>query len=326
MTNLNTTFILNGGAGRIINAIPALEKYEKLNPHDDFRIIVHGWESLFWSHPTLQARTFGANQKGNFDLFFKNSKVVVPEPYVNNNFFNQKINLTEAFDEEINHTQDHSDLNYNCLHISNHEKLKSLQFIENLKQEKKKRRVVVFQPFGSSAEISDHKVTDRSNRSFQSADYFKIVQALSNDAVILYASMPEFRRQNDTISVSFDNIEPYHRSLLCMIYHCDYFIGCCSVGQHVARAFNKPGLVAMGGTHEINFSYPDHFTIFRKPNMKHHYVPWRLSDVDCEFADRANEGLMDFSDSEIDQIIKIAKQNITRNTVEKSGDIEVNYA
>jgi len=32
---MNTTFLLNGGAGRIITAIPALEKNQKLNPADD---------------------------------------------------------------------------------------------------------------------------------------------------------------------------------------------------------------------------------------------------------------------------------------------------
>lgn len=326
MTELNTTFIINGGAGRVISAIPALEKYEKLNSNDDFRIIVQGWESVFWSHPTLQARTFGANQKGNFDQFFKKSRVVCPEPYINHNFFNQQINLIEAFDEEINQTTDHSDLNYNCLHLSEYEKSKSLEYIEQLKKEKKKRKIVVFQPFGSAAEISNSKVIDRSNRSFQLADYYKIVQSLSNDAIVLFASMPEFRQANDTLSISFDHMQPYHRMLMCMIYHCDYFVGCCSLGQHIARAFNKPGLIAMGGTNEVNFSYPKHFTIYRKPNTTPQYVPWRLSEIDCEFADRANDGLMNFTENELNQIIKIIKQNIGSSTTQKSGDMEVNYA
>ena len=322
---MNTTFIIDGGAGRVINAIPALEKYARLNPDDDFKVIVQGWESVFWSHPILQSKVFGANQKGNFDRFFRDSKVHHPEPYQNNNFFNQRINLVEAFDEEINKTEDHDDLNYECLHLSQYEKEKTLDFIEHLKKEKKKRRVVVFQPFGSGAEIVNGKVIDSSNRSFTLSDYYKIVQALSNDAVVLYASMPEFRQINDTISIIFDHMQPYHRTLMCMIYHCDYFIGCCSVGQHIARAFSKPGLVVMGGTDETNFSYPDHFEIYRKPNTKPQYVPWRLSDIDCDFANRANDGLMMFNDTEINEIISKVKLKIGSSTVEKSGDVEVKY-
>lgn len=307
---MNTVFIIDGGAGRVINCIPALEKYEKLNPNDDFKVIVNGWEQVFWSHPTLQSRTFGSNQKGNFGSLIKNAKVIAPEPYHNNNFFNQRINLAEAFDEIINNTENHDDLNYNCLHLTDYEIAKSAELVETIKLQKKKKKLILFQPFGSGAELSGNKVIDRSNRSFQASDYFKIVQTLSNDAAIVYASMPEFKSPLDNISVTFDNMIPYHRSLMCMTYHCDYFIGCCSIGQHVARAFNKPGLVAMGGTSENNFSYPNHFKIFRKPNRKNSYVPWRLSEADCEFADRDNDGIMNFTTEELNSMIKLVRSDI----------------
>jgi hypothetical protein len=322
---MNTTFIINGGAGRVVSSIPALEKYYKLNPNDNFTVLVQGWESLFWSHPILQTKVFSSNQKGNFDRYIKNSKVVCPEPYHNTDFFNQKINMTQAFDQEINQTKDHSNLNYQCLHLSEYEIAKSADHIEKLKSQKKKRKIVVFQPFGSGAEIADKQVIDRSNRSFQSKAYYKIVQSLMNDCIVLYASLPEFRQANDTFSITFDEMQTYHRMLMCMIYHCDYFIGCCSVGQHVARAFLKPGLVCMGGTSEYNFSYPDHFSIYRKRNTTPTYVPWRLSDIDCEFADRQNNGLMSFDDKELNEIIKIIKQGVGLLTVEKSGDVEVSY-
>lgn len=325
MNKLNTTFIITGGAGRVINAIPALEKYEKLNPKDDFKIIIHGWESVFWSHPTLQKRVFGAHQKGNFENIIKNSKVVSPEPYTKHNFFNQKANLIEAFDEEINQTDDHSDLNLNCLHLSNYEIAKYHEVVENYKNTKKKRKVVVFQPFGSATEIIERQPVDKSNRSFELKDYFKIVQSLSNDAVVLYASSPQFRHPNDTMSISFDEVQPYHRTLMGLIYHCDYYVGCCSVGQHIARAFNKPGLIALGGTNERNFSYPEHFNIFRKKDRVAAYTPWRLSEVDCEFSDRENDGLMKFDDKEVGEMIQIIKSNIGSSTTEKIGDTEMKY-
>lgn len=314
---MNTTFIIDGGAGRVINSIPALEKYYYLNPEDDFKVIVHGWESVFWSHPILQKRVFGSNQKGNFEHIIKGTKIVSPEPYRNHRFFNQQINLVEAFDDEINKTTDHSDLNYNCLHLSVTEIAKSKEHIENVKNQQRKNKMVIFQPFGSSAELINKQPFDRTNRSFESSDYFKIVQSLSSDAIVFYASLPMFRHPNDNISLSFDEFGSYHRTLMCLIYHCDYYIGCCSVGQHVARAFGKSGLIAMGGTNEINFSYPNHFTIYRRKNMEPKYIPWRLSDVDCEFADRENEGLMRFSDDELKEIISMIKKNINSSNTDR---------
>lgn len=322
---MNTTFIIDGGAGRVINSIPALEKYEKLNPEDDFKIIVHGWESVFWSNSKLQKRVFGSHQKGNFEHIIKFNKIVSPEPYRNHRFFNQQINLVEAFDEEINNTINHDDLNYSCLYLAKSEIIRSKEHVETVKSQQKKNKMIVFQPFGSSAELIGNQVIDKSNRSMEIDDYFKIVKFLSNDAVIFYASLPQFRHKSDNISISFDEMPSYHRTLMCLIYHCDYYLGCCSVGQHVARAFGKPGLIAMGGTNEINFSYPNHFTIYRKKNIEPKYIPWRLSDVDCEFADRENEGLMKFTDTELNEIISIVKQNIGSSSTEKFGNSIATY-
>ena len=38
---MTTVFIIDGGAGRAIAAIPALLKYHRLNPKKDFRILIH---------------------------------------------------------------------------------------------------------------------------------------------------------------------------------------------------------------------------------------------------------------------------------------------
>ena len=103
--------MIDGGAGRVICAIPALLKYNKLNPKSNWNIILNGWQELFWSIPALQARTFSSEQKGIFDLVFKDAdEVITPEPYKIPDYYNQKISLAEAFDRQINNTTDHSDL------------------------------------------------------------------------------------------------------------------------------------------------------------------------------------------------------------------------
>ena len=38
----HTVFHIDGGAGRVIAAIPALLKFHKNNPNDDFKVLVGG--------------------------------------------------------------------------------------------------------------------------------------------------------------------------------------------------------------------------------------------------------------------------------------------
>jgi hypothetical protein len=141
---MNTTFIIDGGAGRLITAIPALEKYAINNPNDDFRILTAAWESLYWAHPVLQNRAFNINQKGVFDLHMKDRRVVHPEPYQVNGYYNQKKHLIECFDQIINNTDDHSDLDKPNLYITTQENLAAQSLIADAKQKKVKRKFWFF--------------------------------------------------------------------------------------------------------------------------------------------------------------------------------------
>ena len=78
----------------------------------------------------------------------------------------------------------------------------------------------------------------------------------------------------------------------------DYFIGCDSVGQHIARALNKPGAVIMGSTFAINTTYPNYFKIIERDTPKV-YSPIRISGLESHLADRFNESTVEFTDEEI---------------------------
>jgi len=301
---MNTTFIINGGAGRVISAIPALEKYAKLNPEDDFKVLIHGWELLFWSHPLLQNRSFSIGQKGAFDLFIKNSRVVCPEPYYIHGYYNQKLSMAEAFDEEINKTNDHSDLKPPKLYISNLEKETVRRMIAEKKVELNKKKVVVVQPYGSGIAVANGRPHDSSHRSLDVDDYLKLVQKINKDVLVVYFGPSGFRHPGDKVSLDLNAVNADLRMYLAFISECDYFVGCDSVGQHMARAMNKRGIVIMGSTDEINVSYPDYFKIYRN-GMQPVYSPIRLTGTDCEFADRMNDGIMKFTDKHIDEIAKI---------------------
>jgi hypothetical protein len=303
----STTFLISGGAGRIICAVPALEKYQKLNPNDDFKILIHGWETLLWSHPTLQKRTFSSLQKGHFDLI-KDTKILAPEPYYVHGYYNQKLSMTEAFDEIINNTADHSDLPEPMLYVNEYEKLKMQEIINNYKMQTGKKKVLVFQPYGSATEIVNNTVIDHTNRSLRQEDYYNIVRQLSNDFLIIYFGEQRFRHPQDFTSINMEATQDL-RVWLSMISECDYFLGVDSVGQHMARALNKKGLVLMGSTFEKNISYPDHFKFYRNKNKNPVYVPIRLVDFDGMFLNRENDGILNFNEFQIREIVNMVKSD-----------------
>ena len=91
-------FSIDGGAGRAICAIPALEKYARLNPEEDWNIIIGGWDALYFGNPLLQERTYSMDVKGIFNNLIKDNQIVHPEPYTRWEYYNQQCSLAEAFE------------------------------------------------------------------------------------------------------------------------------------------------------------------------------------------------------------------------------------
>lgn len=311
--DMKKTFVINGGAGRVISAIPALEKYARLNPENDFNVVVHGWESLYWSHPLLQNRTYGIHNKGIFEQVFKPTETVCPEPYFLHGYYNQKLSMAEAFDHQINQTDDHSDLEKPNLFISSLERNSARRIIARAREEKKKSYSVVVQPYGSTMQIMNDRPYDNSQRSMDVDQYLELVKRLSEYAVVYYFGPPELRHPLDEYTESLKDFNPDLRMFMSLISESDYFVGCDSVGQHMARAFNKPGTILMGSTFEKNVSYPDHFNIFRKKGQEPVYNPIRFGGVDSDLVDRLNDEIMILPEKELNEFIGFICTDITVN-------------
>lgn len=291
----------------MVCAVPALVKYAESHPEDKFTVLVHGWESLYWSHPVLQDRTFSIGQKGVFEQYIKNNRVVCAEPYYVKGYYNQQLSMAEAFDQEINQTDDHTDLKPPKLYLSTLEILSARRILQEKKTEQNKHKVLVIQPYGSGMTMVNNRPYDNSHRSMDVDDYLGLVTRLTQtnkDLLVVYFGQKEFRHPADSISLNMDIPGADLRLFLALIHECDYFVGCDSVGQHMARALDKPGLVLMGSTHETNVSYPDHFRIYRNGRTPV-YSPVRLTGIDCEFADRMNDGIMKFDGDHLDMISQI---------------------
>ena len=302
-------FYIDGGAGRAVCAIPALEKYVKNHPDEDVKILISGWDNLLWGNTLLQDITFNPDTKGIFDLFIKDADVIItPEPYRVPDYFNQKISLAQAFDREINNTTDHSDLGPINLYLTKAEEKAAANFLADIQAQQKKSKTLVIQPFGRAARVDRGDVIDDSSRGFDSTTYLKLVKKLSTKYnLFLFAEKP-FHLPEDIYTMK---PEMDLRMWMALIEACDYFVGCDSVGQHFARAFNKPGSVIIGSTYPINVSYPDWFQIIENDKAKK-YSPIRICGLDSHLADRYNDKCFDFTDDELNQVFMAIVNDIEK--------------
>lgn len=303
-------FYIDGGAGRVICALPALLKYIKKNPDHDVKILIGGWDNLVWGNRELQDITYNPDTKGVFDTVIKDCDIIVsPEPYRLPGYFKQELSLAEAFDVEINNTNDHSDIGIPPLYLSKAEEKAASNVIADVRQQQQKSITIVIQPYGRSARSDRGEVIDDSSRGLDSYTYLKLVKKLSTKYNLILFAEKETHSAQDTFTFK---PELDLRMWSAVIEACDYFVGVDSVGQHMARAFNKPGTVILGSTFAKNVSYPDWFNIIDKCPEDKKYSPIRISGFDSHMADRYNDKLMDFTDGEIDEIFMSIVKDIEK--------------
>jgi hypothetical protein len=287
-------FFINGGAGRVICSIPALEKYAQESGDENFIIVCEGGTDFYKGHPTLYGRVYDNWHKNLFEDKLINMDLVTPEPYRVWEYYNQKCNLSQAFDIAINN-KGVRDLPKPTLKISINEKLPAKQVIKEVKEKTGKEKTVVFQPFGRGTMVTDDGfVTDPSGRSFEAIHTINIVKNLQKEgfAVIIMSEFGiDFQKHGCKDPVALPQNVPI-RTWAAIIDEADIFLGCDSVGQHIAYSQGKPSVVVVGSTFKENISYPDcdYFNVLDMGGTARKYSPIRIT-VD-EVADRTNEGIM----------------------------------
>ena len=297
---MNKAFFINGGAGRVLCSIPALEKYAET--HDDFIIVAESWGELYLCCPNLREHVYPMGHKGLFEEKLLDKEIVSPEPYRVNQYFNQKCNLIQAFDIIINDLDEPRELPKIKLDISKEDQITGYNIITEVRQNLEKEKVVVFQPFGQGSKVSGNFIYDSSGRSFEVSNVIQIIERLKEKYGVILMSdidIPGWTQMGVA--------KPKEIGLngwAGVINGADYFLGCDSVGQHFAHAVNTPACVVIGSTFPENISYPQssNFNIIDNGKGKRKYSPIRITfNIDC---DRNNESLMVMEERQIDDIVK----------------------
>lgn len=291
---MSTIIVIDGGIGRVVTAIPALLKYHKNHSNEEWYVMVHGWDSVFWGFPELQERTFNPNDKSIFkDYFWNATKIIKPEPYSVPGYYKNEISLREAFDIEINGSTN-SDLPEMQLKLSMTEIRNGHRVIAEAKNHQKKKKTIVIQPYGSTALMCPLEIFDDSLRSIPQKMYLTLVNKLSKDYNIIYMGAKEF---HDNISYKPEP-DPSLRDWAGVIKAADYFIGCDSCGQHFAKALQKPTSVLIAGTDKNNVSYPNEFHMIER-DVPYYPSPMRICSFDSNLATRLNQSRIEFTEEEM---------------------------
>jgi hypothetical protein len=306
---MKKVFFINGGAGRVIASIPALEESEKRG--ELAGIVCEGGMEFYMGHPTLQNKAWDVNHKGLFDTLVKDNLCVSPEPYRDHAYYNQKSSLQQSFWWEI--LGERTEVNRRpAIALNKQEEMTAMDILSQVRNQHKKEKTIVLQPFGRSSQMASGVVYDGSSRSIEQSTFIELIADLSKDFNIVY--MGEHKLEVVNLPIFQPNDIMPLRVWAAVIESADYFIGCDSVGQHIAYSFNKPGTVVCGSTFPINTTYPEHFNIVEKKGFDRVYSPIRIAGFGSEEADRLNDMCMDFSKEELKEIISGIRAHIKKTT------------
>lgn len=290
-------FFINGGAGRMITSVPALELYEKESEDKEFIIVCEGGTDVFKGHPTLDSRTYDIWHKGLFKDYLKNREIISTEPYRVWEYYNQQCSIAQAFDIQINN-KGIRELPKPTFRLSKDELLNGRQVVSEVKKKLKKEKLIVLQPFGRGIEYIDETLVDRTARSFELKDVKSIIKKLQENgfAVIL---MSEFKIDLTDAKLKDEVAMPESvnfRVWAAIIKYADHFLGCDSLGQHLSYIMETPSTVVTGSTYPINVSYPDckYFDVLDMGEVSREYSPIRI--LPDERVDRLNENIMSMND------------------------------
>ena len=313
-TTRSKAFFMNGGAGRVICSIPALEKYAEESGDKDFIIVCEGGTEFYKGHPLLDSKAYDSWQKNIFQDKLKNMDLISPEPYRVWEYFNQKCSLAQAFDIEINNASVR-ELPLPSLMLSREEQLSGKKIINEVKTALKKDKTVVFQPFGRGIGDQNGTLSDPSGRSVEHDSVINLIQKLQKDdwGVIL---MSELKIDTKQTELQEDIAQPEGATLrdwAAIIAGADLFLGCDSVGQHISHSLDVPTVSILGSTYPINVSYPetDRFKVIDLGEGGRQYSPIRI--VQDESVDRANERLM-YMTPEIEDFVIEETKNLYKTT------------
>ena len=247
--------------------------------------------------------------------------IVTTEPYRIWEYYNQKCNLSQAFDIQINN-KGIRNLPKPKLKLSRNESINAKFLVEEVRQVTGKDKIVVFQPFGRGSNVVGNFIVDEGGRSFEYQNTIGIIKKLSKKYGVIYMGEHKLDFESEGIGKVAAPQGASLRDWAGVIAEADVFLGCDSVGQHLAYTADKPAVVVVGATCKENISYPDapKFEVLDMGEGARIYDPIRVTYD--EVTHRHNDGIMAMNGKIEDVIVESVNKMMNKHW-QRSKDVVV---
>jgi hypothetical protein len=276
---------IDGGIGRVLCATHALENLYK-RTGEKF-VIATSWHEVLFNAPYI-SKLYNLNQTPYFfDDIVKHGEFITAEPYQNFHYYNQRHHLVQSFNFLLNGDDS---MGKPTIYLSPEEEKFGQDVIQQVQSAAGKKIVVALQAFGSGAKLMpDGTIVDPSNRSLTKGT----VDAILNNPDCVFINLSHIPMNHPNVWQQELNI----RQIFAITKHCNFLVSIDSLLSHVGVAFDKPGVLMLGGTFKENVGY-DCFRTVQREGFPKSYFPNRFHG----FVDN-NQGAMDFTEEENQQIV-----------------------
>ena len=295
---------IDGGIGRVLTStfpLFHLAKNKKV-------IVLTSCPEVFWNNDSIYKLYGLGNNDYLWDDVIRHGEFLLPEPYHNYLYYTQKHHLSMSFNHILNGIDDFS---RPLIFLSGEEKEWANQFI-NARRKDAERPVVMLQWHGSGAFMSGNDVIDPSYRSLP----LPIIHNIVENTNCTYINVSKFAL-NGKMNVWHQEFSL--RQIFALTEQSDFVITVDSLLSHVGAAFNRRGLLLLGGTYDQNVGYPNYRMLSRDGYPKG-YHPNRFRGSVANL----NRGAMDFSPEDVGQIVNIInRQEFSCAEKRYHADVEI---
>ena len=298
---------IDGGIGRNICAIPAIEKLAK----NEKVIVIASHPEVFENNPNIE-RIYPSYNKYLWEDVISKGIYEQPEPYKYSKYYQNNCHLIEAFNDLLSSG---GCFEKPSIYLTDQEIDFAKDYINKIK---KSDKVVLYQPFGASVNfkkvnpiqniipeglskddplyqslqlVNNMEVMETKDDTYRSLSYKVALQIAENcKHTMIYMGDIDFQANIEKPKFNL-------RQWISVISQVDYIVAIDSCAQHIGYAFDKKGVILWGGTSIKNLGYDKYINIYREGYPKV-YTPYRF-----KFNDKSNQGAMNFSQNEVNNII-----------------------
>ena len=217
--------IIDGGLGRVLCAIPALQE---LNKKHDLIVLTGGWEFAY-SGSGITVHQLG---KPGLQDILDGYPVVKPEPYWNMDYRTGKANLVEAFYQELNLTVPKGE----CLPYNPDLRHMPASIHSD-------RPVLILQPHGSGGEADSRSMTRK--------EVAEVINKYHKEyAIFIIGTDVDFGFDKEVAQQIKNIAEPV---FIRYVQIADLVVSCDSAGLHIAAAMGIPHVAYLSTTSGVKY-------------------------------------------------------------------------